>query len=257
MDVYAFLDAFGRKLAISGSLPEDVSLEPDPKGGLSGFLDCRHRGSPVVHAWNAHGGLVGNSPLVYISWLAHTKMWFYTMRCPVEIKWVLSCYEFECEGHTVILVADAFLPEQTCSPEAVVVSASQDGRFKAAFFDDPQTVHIPDTLWGAGHSHHHMPAYTSNADAQEMISALAHEDRYLLRVITNQYCELHCAIADSKSGSVLEGATWLAEPIRLTSKLLHSLERQFLERVTIAERGLELISYPIVVSEPQLQGDEL
>ena len=180
-------------------------------------------------------------PAIRVSSLAHTAMYFLTTFCPVEVKWYLECRHDESGEVPAVDIVSVVIPWQTVSAGHAATLDDDDQRLIELLQGSGMLEH----LWGSGHSHHHMPVYTSAQDSEEIKRELSRkvrvpgqdlypEDRYIVRVITNKKLEWEWTIVDVKSGIafILEPEMILAEPCDLEDENIATLLGEFQERVS-------------------------
>lgn len=226
-----FRERFGTALSLSTHKREDSF----------GFLDreCRHVFEPTV--WFAEDTAIW--PYVYIKTAAHTKMWFWTHRCPVEVQWLLECQLLEFNNRLIVVVHDAHLPYQDVSRFAARTSAGQRKQLIDELRRRENRV-SPANLFGAGHSHHTMPVYQSHTDHGELSQAMTRVRSHCLRLVAGKSNHLTCAIGIKETGMVFDHVDFYLEPVNMMEIASESFEALYTERVNVMDDEVYMKRFP-------------
>ncbi len=191
------------------------------EGGLSGF--CRHSFNPTVE-------LTRPVPRVYVSRLAHDKMWHYVDLVDNEVGWLGTVEKIEGD----FLVTDVHLFRQRVTGSTNII----DGQALAEFAND---ILIQDPENGAeqleklcfwGHSHANMETFASSQDDRQMATFAQSGLPWFIRGIFNKKGKGYFTIYYFKLGLKIDDVEWvLHDPI--DPELRSVIETEVKEKVQL------------------------
>lgn len=138
-------------------------------------------------------------PSVYITAVAHGKMYALVQECPIEISWLSSVTRDE-DGDFVI--HDVYVPLQTCSGTTTNISQEGESEMLMELVDAGRPQEI-NRLKCWGHSHVNMGVNPSGVDENQTQDFLDRFDDHFIRVIGNKRGELMCHVYMVKEGMIL------------------------------------------------------